>query len=32
VNATGRVWTADGRLVTTGGGNCLVVPFRAPKH
>lgn len=32
VNATGRVWTADGRLVATGGGNCLVVPFRAPKH
>ena len=29
VHATGRVWTADGRLVATGGGNCLVVPFRA---
>ena len=28
VHATGRVWTADGRLVATGGGNCLVVPFR----
>lgn len=30
VHTTGRVWTADGRLVATGGGNCLVVPFRAP--
>ncbi len=28
VHATGRVWTNDGCLVATGGGNCLVVPFR----
>jgi len=28
VHATGRVWTVEGRLVATGAGNCLVVPFR----
>lgn len=28
VLATGRVWTTEGRLVASGGGNCLVVPFR----
>lgn len=27
VHGNGSVWTADGRLVATGGGNCLVVPF-----
>ncbi|MDP8913112.1 MAG: thioesterase family protein [Pseudomonadota bacterium] len=32
VHATGRVWTTDGRLVATGGGNCLVVPFRPVDH
>lgn len=27
VHGTGRIWTADGRLVATGGGNCLVIPL-----
>lgn len=27
VNGTGHVWTADGHLIATGGGNCLVVPM-----
>lgn len=27
VHGTGSVWTADGTLVATGGGNCLVIPF-----
>jgi len=29
VHGTGSVWTIDGRLVATGGGNCLVVPFES---
>lgn len=27
VHGTSSLWTADGGLVATGGGNCLVVPF-----
>lgn len=30
VHGTGNVWTADGRLIATGGSNCLVVPLSAP--
>lgn len=30
VHGTASVWTADGRLVATGGGNCLVVPLSSP--
>lgn len=30
VHGTASVWSADGRLVATGGGNCLVVPLSSP--
>lgn len=30
LDGTGSVWTADGGLVATGGGNCLVVPLASP--
>jgi acyl-CoA thioesterase II len=29
IHGTGSVWSADGRLIASGGGNCLVVPFVA---
>jgi acyl-CoA thioesterase len=30
VHGTASVWSADGKLVATGGGNCLVVPLTSP--
>lgn len=30
VHGTASLWTQDGRLVASGGGNCLVVPFARP--
>lgn len=29
VFGTGRLWANDGRLIATGSGNCLVVPFKS---
>lgn len=30
VHGTGNVWTSNGKLIASGGGNCLVVPFAMP--